>query len=549
MRKKWKGLVGIGIVTGCLMLFGCNQTPTDVEEQVKVQAKATEEVKNATPNVEYLVPKKDGLKVYTKQKQEKVKREIEKKLEEKTYTVEKPLVYYNPFGTNLRSANVYFTTKQACRVSYTISVQDKTIKDFTRNLKNEGKSGVTKNHGYQLIGLIPNKENTIRLKLYNKEGKQIAQSSFMIRVPKVNSNAEQKLKVQEVKKGTQTDGLFCVMYGRSSGKLPNICLYDNDGVLRAELPVESYRTDRILTVGNNLYYSVGYSKVVKVNRLGEVKQIYDLGNYTMHHDFVYEKSKNALLILASEKNQKTVEDIVLKLDLQSGKVTELVDLKEILPKEYKKAKKPEKKTVLDWAHVNTIQSVNGTDIILSFRELSSIVKIQNVYTKPKLQYILCDQDIWNDSAYKNYVYEKVGKFTSQAGQHTVTYIPGKTESEYRLSMFNNNLTYSGTRKDIDWSGYTLSQVPVEERNSYYYEYKVNEKEKTFELVKSFAVPYSGYVSSTEQVGNNYIVCSGSPKVFGEYDNEGNLLKEYKISGDRHLYRVFKYTFEGSWFAK
>ena len=546
IKKHWMKMTSIGIVALCLMFnTGCNQAEAKVQATEKNVAAISKE-KNG---VDYVIPKKDGLRIYTKEKQEKMQKEIQKKLASKTYTAESPLVYYNPFGTNLRSVNVYFTTKQACKVSYTVSVSDKTIKDFTKDLNNGAKTGVTTKHQYQLIGLIPNKENKIQLKLYNKEGKQISSTSFSIKVPNVSSNAQERLKVKEVQKATQTDGLFCVMYGRSSGKLPNICLYDNDGILRAELPVESYRTDRMLSIGNQLYYSVGYSKVVGVNRLGQVTRIYDLGNYTMHHDFVYEKSRNALLILASEKKQKTVEDIVLELNLKTGKVKELVDLKDILPKEYKRAKKPKSKNVLDWAHINTIQSVNGKDIILSFRELSSIIKVKNVYTKPQLDYILCDQDVWKDSAYKQYVYKKIGNFTPQAGQHTVTYIKGKTKDTYRLSMFNNNLAYSGTRKDIDWSGYTLSQIPVDKRKSYYYEYEVNEKKKTFKLVSSFAVPYSGYVSSTEQVGNHYVICSGSPKVFGEYDKNGKLLKQYQISGDRHLYRTFKYTFNGIWFSK
>ena len=145
--------------------------------------------------------------------------------------------------------------------------------------------------------------------------------------------------------------------------------------------------------------------------------------------------------------------------------------------------------------------------------------------------------------------DKIGDFTSQAGQHCITYVPGETEGEYELYMFNNNFTYSGTRKDIDWSGYTLSQVPVEQRKSYYYKYKINENEKTFKLVDSFEVPYSAYVSSVQKLDDNFIICSGSQKLFGEYDNEGNLLREYQQEKEQYVYRVFKYTFDGIWFTE
>ena len=116
-------------------------------------------------------------------------------------------------------------------------------------------------------------------------------------------------------------------------------------------------------------------------------------------------------------------------------------------------------------------------------------------------------------------------------------------------MFNNNFTYSGTRKDIDWSGYTLSQVDVEERESFYYRYKINENDKTFELVNSFAVPYSAYVSSVQPVDEHYVVCSGSQRLFGEYDSEGKLIRQYQSKLEQYIYRTFKYTFDGIWFSK
>ena len=562
-RRDWKRFfkTSLLLIGTMVLLPSCGNTVSTQKEATKqvqavksVQKKTDVSFKKAmksqsSSNVEYRLPVKDGLKVYTEEKQTKVKAFIDKQLKNNQYTIKKPLVYYNPFGTNLRSANVYFKTKESYQVEYTISVADKEIKDFTKKLNAGTKSGYTTNHAYQLIGLVPNKKNQITLKLYNRQGKLVKSTSFTIQVPKVSSSAEEQLKVTKAKKVTLTDGLYMLSFGRVGGQLPNINIYDNDGRIRAELPLESYRSDRILQIGNYLYYGVGYSKLVKVNRLGQVVKIYSLGDYTMHHDFTYEKAQNSLIILASKKGDSVVEDLVLQVNIGTGKVKELLDLKDIFPKEYEKAKKPESKKVLDWAHINTVQCVNGTDLILSFRELSSIVKVDNVYTKPKLRSILCDKEVWKGSAYEKYVYTKDGDFTAQAGQHTVTYIEGKTKDKYRLHMFNNNLAYSGTRPDIDWSGYTLAQIPVEKRHSYYYEYEVDENKKEFRLVKSFAVPYSGYISSSEQVGAHYVVCSGSARVFGEYDKNGKLLAQYETSDQRAIYRAFKYNFKGIWFAK
>lgn len=540
--------LSIGIVSS-LLITGCYPTNAKHDTSYHYEKTTKKQKKISSDNINYIVPKKDGLRIYTDEKQQKVKSEIQTKLKETGYTFDYPLIYYNPYGTNLRSANIYFSTKQPCQAFYTVSTDNNTTPTFQQWLNNDKKNNMTTNHSYQLIGLVPNTKNTIQIDLYNKNGKKIDTKTFWIQVPNVNSIAENQLTMTTVNKAKQTNGLFTVMYGRSKGKLQNICLYDNDGFLRSEFPIESYRTDRLLFIKKHLYYSVGYDKIVKVNRLGEVQQIYHLGNYTMHHDFIYNKKKNSLLILASKNKASTVEDLVLSLNLKTGKVTELIDLKKIMPKEYKKAKKGKNKDTLDWAHINTIQLINNTDLILSFRELSSIVKVKNIYKNPKLDYILCEKEIWKDSAYVGYVYDKIGNFTAHSGQHTVTYHQGKIKDSYRLSMFHNNLTYSSTRPDIDWSGYKDSQVPEKERFSYYYEYEVNEKEKTFQLIKSFPVPYSGYVSSTQRVQQNYIVCSGAKKVFGEYDTNGKLLVEYQVSGERHLYRTFKYSFQNFWFSK
>lgn len=551
MIRKIKGFTGIAIMAACLMMTatGCSLSSTTSEGTTNVAEQATFDpnLEKAT-SMEYVVPE-EKTDIYTEETQQKAAAEIEEKLASKLYTVEAPLVYYNLFGTNTHSANIYFSTEEAVSASYTVSVEDETIKDFTRKLATGEESGVTTNHAYQLIGLIPNVENTITITLYDKDGNQTKESTFTIQVPDVQSDADKKLALTDEKTEELTDGLFCVVYGRIDNLTLNISLYDNDGILRGELPVESYRTDRILTIDGYLYYNVSETKIVKVDRLGQVVKIYDIGEYEFHHDMVYEESQNSLVILASDTREETVEDIIISLNLESGEVKELLDLKDLLPDAYEKAVKPDKKSKLDWAHVNALQVIDGSDVILSFRELSSIVSVKDIFTNPELEYILSEKSVWEGTPYEEYVYDKVGDFTPQAGQHCITYVEGEADGEYYIYMFNNNFTYSGTRKDIDWSGYTLSQVDVEERESFYYRYKINENDKTFELVNSFAVPYSAYVSSVQPVDEHYVVCSGSQRLFGEYDSEGKLIRQYQSQLEQYIYRTFKYTFDGIWFSK
>ena len=78
-----------------------------------------------------------------------------------------------------------------------------------------------------------------------------------------------------------------------------------------------------------------------------------------------------------------------------------------------------------------------------------------------------------------------------------------------------------------------------------------EEAGTFELASSFAVPYSSIVSNASYApdGNNYVVNSGVANVYGEYDGDGALIRQFSYTCQLQGYRVFKDTFEGFWFAE
>lgn len=486
-------------------------------------------------------------KTYNAEEQQKIADELEKKKESQEYTLSNMLIEYNPFGTNTQSLYVYFETDSAVKVSYTIHVKEDDIADFSRNVYQDEE--YQKEHEFQVIGLIPDTENTITFYITNEDGstdtKEIVyEMGSLYGEEAVQLDTDVKQSADKLE-----DGLYVVL-GNDSPSMDFMYYYDNNGVLRGEVPLLGYRSHRLIFDENSMYYSISEKKMAQVNRLGQVTKVYDLGNYKLHHNYVFDENGN-MLILATDTTQDSVEDIVLKLDVNSGEVTEVLDLGDLFG-EYKKTCVKNSSDELDWMHINTIQYIGNGSVLLSSRETSTIIKVDNIYDGPVVSYMIGEKDFWKDTSYVSLLLNKKGDFTIQGGQHTITYETDESlsDGQYYLYMFDNNIGISETRPDYDWSSIGLKvSSAVDGKNSKYYKYLVDENEGTFELVDSFKVPYSGYVSSAQETGDNVLVDSGLKGTFTEYDVDHKAIVTYKMDYEKFIYRVFKYKFDGFYFEK
>lgn len=480
--------------------------------------------------------------------QEVVDEKINEKLKN-NYSFKQPLMIYNPYGTNKNSINLYFKTEEEVEVEYTI--QTKGFSDFTRTLKNGEEENLTKEHAYQVIGLVVGEKNTLVLKLKDASSKVIDEVSFEIDFTNISSSVASQLKIKEGKSQEPlTDGLF-VMFGHDKAYNANNYLYDNTGVLRSELMLAGYRSDRIIFEDDYMIYSYKEDGFVKVNRLGKIVRKYNLPGYSMHHDYILDKNNETLLILANKKGVDTIEDRVIALNLNTGKVREVIDMKDYFEDFYHKAIKPEKNTYggdeLDWIHLNSLDIIDHRDVILSSRELSTIIYIQDIYTNPKIKYIITDPSVVSESGYEDFNFSKMGDFVSQAGQHTITYQKAD-EGKYYLFMYNNNYQGARTRPNFNWENYVGTGTYQEGEMSYYYKYLIDEEKKTYELVEKIPLPYSSIVSSVEHVSSHYVTSSGMSHCFDEYDQNGLLIREFQYTSKKYAYRIFKYDFRGIWFS-
>ena len=476
---------------------------------------------------------------------------------EESHSFDAPLMIYNPYGTNNLAVNVYFNTAADSEISYSISVDNEDIPDYSQTLNNDTEDNFAIEHRYQIIGFVPGYKNSLSLTATDRDGMSTTHT-FTIDMRTVECESDTILENVEGESNAElTDGLF-VLFGLDKAFNANNYIYDNHGILRADLVISDYRSDRIEFIDGKLYYSTDIDEISVLDRLGRIEKTYSIDGYTMHHDYVYDEANNKFLILVNSDAEEdtTIEDLIISLDLETGEVQEVVDMKDLLPAIYETAEMPESGentyggTGLDWIHLNSLSSVdeNG-DIVISGREISTVIYLENIYENPSVRYMITNETVFDDTLYSDLVLEKEGDFVNQAGQHTITYVADESlsDGQYYLIMYNNNYGASNTRKDFPWDAYEGVGTFAEGDCSKYYKYLVDENAGTYELMESFDTAYSSIVSSVQDVENNHVTSSGKSSCYAEYDENGDLITQFNYTSKKYAYRVFKYTFNDIWF--
>ena len=514
------------------------------------QKTETKEAETKTEEQEEL--SKEIQEIYTESYQDEVEERLEYAKQTGDYTEDAMLIEPNPYGTNTLSLYVYFETEEPAEVSYCVSVKDDDIPDFEAVPSGEDAYGTE--HEFQVIGLIPDEKNTVTFTVTSQSGEEKTYD-YTYNMGSLAGSEEVKLEqTAEQENGEKlSDGLYVVL-GNDSDEQDFMYYYDNNGIIRGEIPLIGYRSHRLLFQNGLMYYSISETKIAAVNQLGKVEKIFDTGQYELHHDYVFDDDGN-LLVLATDTKSDSVEDQVIRVDTETGEVDCVLDLGDLFG-EYKETCVENSDGELDWMHINAIQWMGDGTVLLSSRETSSIIKVTDLYTTPKTAYIIGEESFWEGTGYEGLLLEKdesEGEFSGTGGQHSVTYVKDESmpDGVYELYMFNNNMGVSETNPDYDWTQIPGIETSVKEgETSYYYRYRVDENNGTYTLVQSFKVPFSAYVSSVQEYGGNIVEDSGMQGLFGEYDEDGNLLVQFKMElAKSFIYRVYKYNFSDYYFAR
>ncbi|MGN0505856.1 MAG: aryl-sulfate sulfotransferase [Lachnospiraceae bacterium] len=457
--------------------------------------------------------------------QSEVRAELDELIAKNIYDEDRPLVAYNPFRTNGQSLYVYFETVEPYAISYSVHVPDSSIPDFGGNVVPVS-TETSQVHEFQITGLLPGEVNMITLRMLDADGvmtirrfyyqnnHEAAATELFLKTEtgtkQVVNEEDGTVSTVPASKETLSDGLF-VAFPKKNELKPYLRMYDNHGVQRAEIPLRTYGTKRLLLNGDRMYYRISETEIVCVNRLGQVEQIFTAKGYTFGEDYILDKNQD-LLVIASDKNQTSVNDCVILINHQTGEVTELFDLGDLLP-DYKK-RCAEKNGVLDWIGLNSIDWEEGNQILLTSGKTGVIIKVRRLYNEPRIAYLIGDKTEFEDTPYEELFLRVDNEFDMHDGVNIACMMEYDKirESRQYIYLLNNN-------KDAE---YGKKEEPV----SYYYRYLVDEAEFGVRLMDSIVL--SGVAEDgSVQWYQEHLVANGDLKAeFYEYDSEFNLITKF-----------------------
>ena len=516
----------------------------------------------STISVSRIVPdeyEEDGFTYYDEGVQQRLGQQLMEMVGQGA-SMDAPLAVLDPFGTGSNGLLLSFQTERRSQIRYTVHTTSAELPDYTAVAQSSADgNSFSRNHCFLLIGLVPGETNEVTLEALGERGRVQQTVTFTIEMPEAISGYANQLDTTDGDStAALTDGLYYAMglgdyYGYTF-------FFDNDGVLRYEMVLEGFHSDRFLYTDGGLYTCVSSRKIALMSPLGQAVRVYDLGQYELHHDINWGPD-GTILALVNDTEQDTVMDVVISLDPATGEVSEVVDFSELMDGYYGEMTHPVPITggsfwqagEDDWLHLNSVQYMEKDDsILVSSRETSTIIKVSDIQGTPTLSAFIGDPAFWADTPYADLCYAMDGDFVAQYGQHDVELVADDSleDGQYLLRMYDNNYWSLSTRDGYDPElADSVSTSLTSGDASYITFYLVDDNTKTFSLVEQHAVPYSAIVSNAQEIGGNFVVNSGVAHQFGEYDSEGTLIRSFDYDCMMNGYRVMKGDFVGYWFQE
>jgi hypothetical protein len=384
--------------------------------------------------------------------------QLEDLLKNGAYTPDEPMVILNPFGNSPLTAIVLFKTDTECSVKVT-------VEGNTHETDVIGNVDAAVLHRVPVIGLYPDKNNTVTIELIDKDKKVTAAKVLTIQTDPLPKSMQGLVKVVKHTKPSAYGMLEVSGFGNARP-----FAFDSEGSIRWYLD-EAYASYGYFPLSNNhfivmdknvmiqTYEKPHAQQLYEMDYLGRVYQIYFAKNGA-HHEII-EKTPGGNLLISSNSLNGHVEDMVQEIDRKTGAIVKSLDMREIFGNTYV--------DMLDWAHVNSVQySAEDDCLILSPRNVHSAIKVN--WSTNELEWIISDPRFWEGTLYEEKVLKPEGDIIWNYQQHSVYQLSEDLDNNpdtIHIMMFDNH--WQGTRKINFYDKLESSYVSI---------FTVNEKDKT-----------------------------------------------------------------------
>ncbi len=365
-----------------------------------------------------------------------------------------PMIVENPYLINPLAALVLFNTTKALSAKVTVKGKDSTA-DLTHTFP------AADSHILPILGLYPSQPNTVVIELADGQTQTLTIQGGDL--PELTQKVEKIFTTPEYMAGS-------FMFVSAAGKsLPGG--YDHKGHCRWTLAENFVFDMKRARNGNLLCGSYRYSRVpyhatgiCEITMAGKIIKEYRLpGNY--HHD-QFEMEDGSLLVLTQDFHRDTVEDMLVRIDRDSGEILDTWDIRQLLPMD---AAKSGSWSEHDWFHCNAVWYDKKThSLSLSGRHQDIILNID--YDTSQINWMLGDPEGWPEELVRKYFFTPVGQdgFDWQYEQHACMILPdgdvmcfdnGHWRAKSKENYLKNKDNFSrGVRYRIDTNEMTIEQV-------------------------------------------------------------------------------------------
>ncbi|SES80352.1 arylsulfate sulfotransferase [Salinibacillus kushneri] len=448
-----------------------------------------------------------------------------------------PYVKVDPYNRSPLSALAIFKTEEPAQVSITVEGKTEDA-DISNTFE-----GYKTNHEIPILGLYPDAENTVQLTVTTESG-ETSEQKLNLKTEPLPDNIP-TISVKEAKKEKMDLGETTLTFAIPSTKHPYG--FDTNGDIRwygagyNSHVLKELKNGNLLYLGKDSNGGNAYNRLFETNFIGKLVNAFKISEEAaqaesegmestlIHHD-VAELPSGNLLLTVNDGQGSYIEDTMIEIDRETGEVMNLIDLKDIVPEELYREydSTPKKDGLTDWFHQNSVvYDESDNSIIISGRNQDTVMKID--YETNEIKWILSDSEGWTGK-YEDLLVEGIGEdFKYTGGQHDATIMPDfdNNPDTIDLLIYDNNTVVTRGNEDLskDFSAGT--------------QYRINEKEKTAEIVWSYGKE-RGEELFTNIVGSaKYLDDTGNRLIgFGHVD-KGNRSHIVEVTDDQEAEVVFE----------